>query len=482
MLLLGGGFVFSILGARLGTIHLYGTDQPFADQWAAEGVGFLQAPLHDKLNWSSFFWPHGEHRPAVTRFITRGLIVANEGQWDCYLEIVFNLLISAVYLMVAWWTAMRVGGGRWVWATLVMMVLLFAQPCAYENLLWGFQSQFLFLLLCGMLHVFATLKSPRLDWWWVAAQFAGLCGLFSIAAGVASPAILAVLAGGGILRGRRDAWAWGTLLINGALLAYGLWLLPAGIISGGDHAGHLARTFIHAACLLSWPIGGSGWFLLVYAPWIVALISWCLGRVRSIQDDLVVGLGGWVVVIALIVGYGRPLTPETIGVRYYDFLIAGVFVNALILIKMLTASRFAWLWKGLGLVWLIMIGTGYWRLNNPVSAGAMLRQQKIYALEQRDVIRKFLATDDPASLEEFSNRTHRFPHFALTLDLLGDPEVRPFLPPSLAVGGKVGPLSRFASEFSRYWMALLGVSMALMLVAAFLPKAVKSGGCGSPAE
>lgn len=100
--LLGIGVLLFVVGAKLGLIHFYGTDQPFADQWAAEGAYFLQAPFHGGLDWASFLWPHGEHRPAITRLITRGLIVANEGQWDCYVEVVFNLSIYAAFLMVAW--------------------------------------------------------------------------------------------------------------------------------------------------------------------------------------------------------------------------------------------------------------------------------------------------------------------------------------------------------------------------------------------
>src|SRR2546421_453467 len=83
-----------------------------------------------------FFWPHGEHRPALTRFITRGLIVANGGQWDCYVEIVANLLIYAALLAVAWRVALQVIKAKWLGVAAFFMVVVFAAPCAYENLLW----------------------------------------------------------------------------------------------------------------------------------------------------------------------------------------------------------------------------------------------------------------------------------------------------------------------------------------------------------
>jgi hypothetical protein len=238
------------VGAKLGLIHFYGTDQPFADQWAAEGAYFLQAPFHGGLNWASFFWPHGEHRPAITRLITRGLIVANEGQWDCYVEIVFNVSIYAAFLMVAWRIACQMMRGWWLVVAAVFMAILFSAPCAYENILWGFQSQFVFLLLCGSLHIYGTARSMRIDGLWWAAQLAGFCGLFSIAAGLMSAALMMAFAISEIARGRRDVGAWCTVGVNLALCGYGWWLLPMQVASSGHGFVHLYQTLIRTGYLL----------------------------------------------------------------------------------------------------------------------------------------------------------------------------------------------------------------------------------------
>src|ERR1019366_5313889 len=98
IIVLGLGMVLFALGAKLALIHRYGTDQPYADQWAAEGLSLLRNPLYFSMNLALVTAPHGEHRPGLMRLWVRGLIVANDGQWDCFVELVADLLIYGAFL------------------------------------------------------------------------------------------------------------------------------------------------------------------------------------------------------------------------------------------------------------------------------------------------------------------------------------------------------------------------------------------------
>src|SRR6185312_10725320 len=213
VLLLGLGTVLLATGAKLILIQRYGTDQPFADQWAAEGMYFLRGPLYYDINLTQLTSLHGEHRPALTRLWVRGLILANGGQWDCFVELVADLLIYAAFLIVVWRWLISLVEGRWLIPAAVCMAVLFGLPCAYENYLWGFQSGFLFLLLMGALHVWGTVGETRVGLRWWLAQVAGFLGIFSIAAGAMSAAALALVAGLELVRGRRTKWAWSTLIV-----------------------------------------------------------------------------------------------------------------------------------------------------------------------------------------------------------------------------------------------------------------------------
>jgi hypothetical protein len=462
--------VLFAVGAKLALVHRYGTDQPYADQWAAEGMYLLRGPLYYQVDLTQITASHGEHRPGLTRLWVLGLIRANAGQWDCFVELVANLLIYGAFLAVAWrWLATLVDGyGLIVVAGL--MALLFGLPCAYENFLWGFQSQFLFLLLLGLLHIFGTYGETRLGIRWWLAQVAGLLGLFSIAAGSMSAATLVLLAGLELWRGRRDAWVWSTLVVNLILFGFGLWLLSEALIPASSRIARLGQAVVGMGHLLSWPLTGFWWSLLLQAPWVVLLATaWRKrGADHTAGDRMVAALGLWVAGMAFAIAYGRVVNSENIGVRYYDVLILGLFVNLPALFRIGSRPGRGWrvLGGGLGFVWLLMVAMGLWAQNKPANLGPLFKFQRDQAIEQREIIRDFLVTSDPAKLQAFENTVHRFPHFQITLDFLRDPKVPPLLPPSLTPDGHAGPLSRLAVQTAAGWPVILGAGAFLLVAGA----------------
>ena len=434
--MLGFGVLLFAVGAKLALIQLYGTDQPFADQWAAEGMYFLRGPLYYKIDLAQLTSFHGEHRPALTRLWVRGLILANEGQWDCYVELVANLLIYAAFLVLVWrWLVTLVEGAGLAIAGGCMAVL-FGLPCAYENFLWGFQSQFLFLLLLGTLHIWGAFSEKRLGVRWWIAQVAGFLGLFSIAAGVMSAAASVVMSILELLRGRRDAWAWSTLTVNIILCGFGFWLLPDALVPEGGRLARFLQAMRGVGYLLSWPFAGIWWSLLFQAPWVVSLVYWWRHREdkHAAGDGLIGAMGLWVASMVFAIAYGRGVTADNIGVRYYDVLILGLFINIPALIRLSGRQAASWrrlLWSGVGCAWLIVLTIGLWQHNRPENLANMFNYQHGLAIEQRKVVREFLVSNDAAKLQEFENNSHRFPHFQITLDFLRDPKVPALLPPSL---------------------------------------------------
>jgi hypothetical protein len=458
--LLGLGAVLLATGAKLVLIQRYGTDQPYADQWAAEGMYFLRGPLYYKINLTQLTSLHGEHRPALMRLWVRGLILANEGQWDCYVELVANLLIYAAFLALTWRWVVSVIEGGWLTAVAVCLAVIFGLPCAYENFLWGFQSHFFFLLLLGTLHVYWVLTDTRMGIHWWLAHVAGFLGLFSIAAGAMSAAALALVAGAELLRGRRNAWAWSTLTVNLALFGFGFWLVP-NVTPDGTLLTRLVPAVRGTAYLLSWPFESAGWCFLLQAPWVILLINgwWKRDEAHGEGDRLVGTMGLWVSTIAFAIAYGRSLTSENIGVRYYDVLVLGLFVSIPALAR-IWARQISWRrlwWGGLGSAWLFAVTVGLWHHNRPDDLGNMFKFQHDQAIEQQGVVRDFLVSNDPAKLQEFENRTHRFPHFKITLDFLRDPKVPALLPPSLTPDRHENRLSRLARTVAAHWPVVIGL-------------------------
>ena len=468
--MLGLGVVLFAVGAKLALVNLYGSDQPYLDQWAAEGMYFLRGPLYYKIDLGQILSLHGEHRPGLTRLWVRGLILANDGQWDCSVELVANLLIYAAFLAFVWrWLTTLIEGIRLVVGA-GLMALLFALPCAYENFLWGFQSQFLFLLLLGLIHVDGTMGEMRLGVRWWLAQAAGFFGLFSIAAGSMSAAALVLLAAVELVRGRRSAWVWSTLAVNLILLGLGLWLLPDALVPAGSRLAHLQQAIMSTGYLLSWPFTGYGWSILLQAPWIILLISsvWRPDGEHAAGDRKIGAMGLWVAGMAFAIAFGRAVNSGNIGVRYYDVLVLGLFINLPALIRLTRRQTRGWRWLcgGVGVVWVATVAAGLWPRNRPADLGVLFHYQQELATEQRRVIRGFLVSNDPAELQQFENVSHRFPHFQITLDFLRDPKVPALLPPSLTPDGHQNRLSRLTRRIAGTWPAMLGAGVLLAIFGA----------------
>jgi len=466
---LGLGVVLFAIGAKLALIHYYGTDQPYADQWTAEGLYLVRGPLYYHLDWLQYFSPHGEHRPALSRLWLRGLVAANGGQWDCYAELVANLSLYALFLVLLWrWVARSVGGFALGLAALVMAIL-FALPCAYENFLWGFQSCFLFMLLAGVVHITWTMQSTRVDGRWYLAQLVGLAGLFSIAAGVMSAGALVAVAGFKFVRGQRNAWVWSTFVVNAFLLGLGLCLLNQVEVPSDGLLTRLGAAVARTGYLLSWPMAGAWWSLLLQAPmaWMLVSAIRADGNDATTQEDWrVIVPGLWIAFSSFAIAYGRNFTRETIGVRYYDVLLVGLLVNFVVLTRI--QSRLTRPWRLVcvagGILWVALLASGLWTHNRPRDLGPAFRYMHDLATEQRDVLRDFLVTSDPARLEAFNEKAHRFPQMEDTLTFLRDPKVPEILPPSLTPDEHAGPLSRLALRIVATWAWVMAAGGCLLVL------------------
>lgn len=424
---LGVGLI--VAGTRLALISTQASDQPFSDQWGAEGHIVFAQWLHGRMESWNLLATHAEHRPILTRVLTLGLFAAN-GQWDCRLEMVagvavialgaVGLVLAARRSLAGWWL---VGFGLWV-------VLCFSLPSNYENTLWGFQSQFYFLILLGPLHVAGTVWSRRLDGLWWTAQFAGLLALFSIAAGVASSAAVALFAGIELLRGRRAPWVWGTLLVGGALCAWAWWLQPEAAALKPLHASTVGGLLTSAGYLFAWPVRALHGLLLALPAWGLSF-WWLIGRQKDERLAPLVALTLWFGLIVGIIAYGRGSTPGAIAVRYFDVLVIGLSLNAWALLVAL--QRGLWrraCWVGAG-VWLLVAVVALGRINTPRELHGVFEARAQFYSRQTAAIRNYLASGDEAWLERDSLVRHFFPHYQFTKDVLNDPLLRRRLSPSL---------------------------------------------------
>lgn len=424
------GLALFVGGAKLGLIHSYASDQPFSDQWAAEGGAVFRWRLGGAWEFSHYFFPHGEHTPALTRVIATGCALANADQWDSRLEMLVSVGAHMLSAVLIWEFLGFLLSGGWRIAIAGAAALVLAMPATYENFLWGFQTQFIFLTLFGLAHLLGTLREERLGASWWLAQVAGLLVLFSIASGVLSAVVLIGAAVLRLWRAPRSPWAWATLGVNLLLVVLGAWLLHRAFFAAERTTGLSLAFFTAWGHLLAWPLPGPWLAGVTQAPILVFL--WReRGRWTEWPVRMAVGLSVWTLALAAAFAYGRGTGAGEIAVRYMDPLSVGLVANLMVLGWLLVA-RGASSARWFAAVWLALLVSGLAYANRPAMLRGNLESQRHFFVRQQAAITAYMARNDNAELARDLEVRQFFPHYEQTCDVLADPLTRLSLPASLA--------------------------------------------------
>jgi hypothetical protein len=425
------GMALFVGGAKLGLIHQWGSDQPFSDQWSAEGGAVFRWRLGGAWQFSHYFFPHGEHTPALTRVIATACALVNADQWDSRLEMLVSVGAHMISAVLVWQFVSLTLSGRWRIAVAAFAALVLAMPSSSENFLWGFQTQFVFLICFGFAHVLGTLREQRVGASWWLAQVAGLFVLFSIASGVLSAVLLAGLAALRLLRAPRSTWAWATLVANLALAALGAWLLHRTFFEAERTTGLSLRFFTALGHLLAWPLPGPWLAVLTQGPAIVFLWD-NRGRWLEPRFRLLIGLVLWTLALAAAFAYGRGTGAGEIAVRYMDPLSVGLIANSLVLAFLLSHGTVSARARWLASAWVAVVVVGLASENVPAKLRGNFQGQQDFFQRQRVAVVAYLKRNDAAELERDALVRQYFPHFEQTRDFLADPLTRLALPASLA--------------------------------------------------
>lgn len=341
---LAAGVFLVIVGSRWALIGRYGIDLPEWDQWDAEGLHLLLPWLQNRPILPELFAPHNEHYIVLTKLLNLGVTLAN-GQWDQRVQCVVNAILPATLaLALLVWTRRFLGATGHI-ASAFLLALLWSLPLGWENALGGFQSQQFFLiglsLACIVRLPFSTPWSPR---WWLGLA-AGALALLSMASGLLAPVVvltlLTTMLGTRAISFRR---AWPSLLGAASLATLG-WLARHEVVGHASlKAASLHEFVLATARSLQWPVPGAPWFaFLVWAPWIALTIRLLRVRTKNLWQNEgwgLAGLGGWVILQAAAIAYGRGAGGAAPAVRYVDNLILGSLVQLLALMWLARQSAF----------------------------------------------------------------------------------------------------------------------------------------------
>ncbi|MGH7997101.1 MAG: hypothetical protein ACREFX_12195 [Opitutaceae bacterium] len=429
----------AVLGCRWALIHRDGMDLPEWDQWDAEGLYLLRPWKAHSLTLSLLWKPHNEHRVVLTKLEALGLAAADR-QWDQRLEAAANAFLAALIALSLWlYGAERISAFGWQIFWLLLMAAAYAGPDSWENVVRGFDSQQLYLVLLSLGAICWLLprRASSLIWWLGAA--CAVLDLGTMASGFFAALIVAGLIGFELVRKRRS--------VSGAVpsLIVSLLVVAVGVVTQHVVPGHrllIARgvsdfvmTVVQA---LGWPAYRiMGLFsLALWAPWTVATVRYLRGRWRadSATVAVLVGLGGWAILQIFAAGYARGAGGLPPPRRYLDNSIFGLAINGLclaLLAESLPARRSAVrrrAFAAAGALWGALLLGGGCHDWFKVAATKEITSDQTYHYYCVENIRRYLATGDAGYLR---HREEPYPTFPALRFRVDQPILKNLLPVSV---------------------------------------------------
>lgn len=370
------GLFLLLFGARLHLIQHHGHWIPYWDQWEAEAAKLYHPLENGHLRGADLIGPHNEHRILWTRLINLLAFRLNGGIWDPLLQMVLGGVIHALALILLL-ASLRRELPEHLFAPLFFFSLCLLMPFGAENALWGFQSQFYFLLLFGLTAIrWMTISVPLAAGWWMGFLAAG-AAFFSVAsgflAGVAAAAchILQLIA--------QRHWSWRHAAAIGLLLAYILAAFTFTPVVAG-HAYLKASGFrdfiLTFAQSLAFPFYETPAMALPMQAPVLGLLAWMFLYRRPLQRTpfpwFLVGAALWIWLNAAATAYGRGAGAPPPVSRYMDTLFVGLVLNFAALLHLAFLARSRWMNRTAG-VW---------------SAIALLGLSGVYGTHTRQIIRR----------------------------------------------------------------------------------------------
>lgn len=449
-----------VLGGHFLLIERAGSPVPLHDQWQAEAEYIFLPSLDGTLNTHLLFHYHGEHRIVPTRLLALALFKLNNDRWDVRLQMTANAFLAAAFTAFVILFAVRYLHLLSLFLFAAAFSALHASALFYGNALWGFQSQFYFLLLFTVAHLALTLRHAPFSPRWFLGLLCSALACLSMGSGFFSAAIVAVLSFWRFLIPRRSRLPHATLINSFTHLLIVIIALATAphFPSSSPDLSNVLHTFLHC---LAWPLRFyNPWGALLWFPFALFLVQLIRRRVPSHRDLLLAALGLWVLTQIAAIAWARSTPAPVIAPRYYDILLLGLVANTLALARLLRFSRFqlprrthfsliavSTLWLGTAAWFAFHFAESHRRYDLPALAS--------YAERQIHHVRTFLATDDPAALQAEPYPKVPHPDPVYLAQLLRDPRVRTFLPPELN-DIPAPPLSRFATHLrttARFWLA-----------------------------
>ncbi|HXR62678.1 MAG TPA: hypothetical protein VN720_03915, partial [Rudaea sp.] len=434
------GFIVAAAALHVALVAALANPMPYSDEWIALIDNVLRPWTNGQLSLLDLFKPHNEHTIVPTRLLGLAAIVLNQGQFDNVPVALFNCLLYAAAFAVPICLFFRHAGTPLRYFAVVLGLIALV-PLEGEDLIFGFQNQYYFLI-AGSTAVL-----------WLAASSAtnSRRGLVAFAA-VAFATCVSMGSGffAALLAIAICALRWRTepslrrdlklrMLIALAITAFGIILAvhsfvvmkEAGIL-GSKQIGldSIRRIF---SCL-AWPYSQAAWIGVLVSLPFGGFVLWLLRRREATPiDHLALGLGLWVGAQICALALDRNSEAGTLASRYMPVMLFWPAMNVYALMRLVTQFPFA---RGgrIG-AWMIALvpalASGALVANvaklAPASLDAMALASQQHRMQAANIAR-YVRLGDRNALYGAGHMGLPYPNTAKLQSLLDDPAVRSGLP------------------------------------------------------
>ncbi|ALG68113.1 hypothetical protein [Beggiatoa leptomitoformis] len=426
--------VLTIFTARLWLIAWLGSPMPFWDEWDNQ-AGLVQAFAHNDLTIKSFFAPNNEHYVLWAHVLTLA-IVQLTGVWNTLLEMIISACIASMTAVALFRLVQPFLTPVWQLFIFCSLAVLWSLPLGWMNTVWGFQSAWFVLFLLSIFTVNGLLVHQPFTWQWWFGAVCGFLAFFSVSSGFFMLLVIVLLK---IYLAIVDKTQRRSHLLT--LLISVVFILPSLIfilqipqteLMWGK-VNTLEEFMLALGKALAFPWVGRPLFSLIfYFPFCIFMVRiFWQRRVPTTLEQIILVLGGWGILQAIALAYGRGNAVPYPSARQMDIFLFGVLANILAFYSLSRVeelpTRFIFWVKSYFAVWLFLFVSGLGLLmliNFPV-----MERKAGYKITYEQVVKNYVLTNN---LQVFQRVHSQFdiPHNdpALLMHYLDDPVFRQVLP------------------------------------------------------
>jgi hypothetical protein len=327
--------VLIIILSRWYYVESFAVALPFWDQWDAEGDCLLRPWIEGTFRLSDLWRPQNEHRLIPSHLVT---LISYEltGSWSNLSESRFNIVLGAIMpLILIWHLHKRNALYGWRYLLVPVLVAGASLPFAWENILFGFQSQFYFLCIFTLIVLILASRYP-----FIPAAVIGMFVLCVLSALTMASGLLTPIAAASIyllhLRmlpvRKKQAWLIIVALIMIAVLAYVT--MPYNPDHDVLHARNVTEFVMSFIRYMGWPLTARKIITVVmWLPAAAIMFVMIKSRRMSKIDILMAGCFIWSTLQVAAMAYGRGHELGEIISRYTDLLTLGLAGNAWFILR-----------------------------------------------------------------------------------------------------------------------------------------------------